>query len=74
MSDTPVSDTSQSSGESESPKKSSGYPEEPLDLPVSEGGGFYAAALNSILHSRYTIIGKLGHGIESSVWLARDER
>lgn len=50
------------------------FPEEPLGLSVAEKGGFYAAALTSNLNSRYTLIGKLGWGIHSSVWLARDMR
>jgi hypothetical protein len=56
------------------PKKNILFPEEPLGLSVSERGGFYGAALNSTLNSRYTIIGKLGWGIHASVWLARDRR
>ncbi|KIM36677.1 hypothetical protein M413DRAFT_424385 [Hebeloma cylindrosporum] len=43
-----------------------------LDFPSLKGGGFYAAGLKSTLNSRYTLIGKLGWGIYSSVWLARD--
>ena len=55
-----------------SPKKIFKFPEEPLGLSVAENGGFYAAALTSSLNSRYTLVSKLGWGIHSSVWLARD--
>ncbi|KAF8963317.1 kinase-like domain-containing protein [Flammula alnicola] len=55
-----------------SPREILTFPEEPLGLSVAEEGGFYAAALTSTLNSRYTLIGKLGWGVHSSVWLARD--
>lgn len=57
-----------------SPHQTLHFPEEPLDLPVAQEGGFYAATLNSTLNSRYTLIDKLGYGSYSSVWLARDDR
>ena len=56
------------------PKEILKFPEELLGLSVAEKGEFYAAALTSSLNSRYTLIGKLGWGIHSSVWLARDMR
>jgi serine/threonine-protein kinase SRPK3 len=49
------------------------WPEEPLDLPVDQSGGFYPATLGTRLNSRYTIVRKLGWGQHSSVWLAKDE-
>ncbi|KJA15817.1 hypothetical protein HYPSUDRAFT_58602 [Hypholoma sublateritium FD-334 SS-4] len=57
-----------------SPQEIFKFPEEPLSLSVGEKGGFYAAtsSLTSTLNSRYTLVGKLGWGIHSSVWLARD--
>ncbi|KAF8804085.1 kinase-like protein [Phlegmacium glaucopus] len=55
-----------------SPKERLKFPEEHLGISVAEKGGFYAATLTSNLSSRYTLIGKLGWGIHSSVWLARD--
>ncbi|KAG1724359.1 serine protein kinase Sky1, partial [Suillus lakei] len=45
-------------------------PEEPLDLPVDQNGGFYHATLGNKLNSTYTIVRKLGWGQHSSVWLA----
>ncbi|KAL4242992.1 Protein kinase-like domain superfamily protein [Abortiporus biennis] len=53
-------------------KKFVKYPEEPLDLSTTDGGGFYAASLGETLNSRYTIVRKLGWGQNSTVWLARD--
>ncbi|KAF9472717.1 kinase-like protein [Pholiota conissans] len=50
------------------------FPEEPLGLSVAELAGFYAPSLTSTLNEMYTLIGKLGWGIHSSVWLARDIR
>ena len=49
------------------PKEVLTFPEEPLGLSVAERGGFYAAALKLTLNSRYTLIGKLGWRIHSSV-------
>ena len=48
------------------------WPEEPLDLPTDQCGGFYNASLGTLLSSRYEIIIKLGWGQHSSVWLAKD--
>jgi hypothetical protein len=50
------------------------WPEEPLDLPVDQKGGFYPAVLGTKLHSSYTIVQKLGWGQHSNVWLVKDER
>jgi serine/threonine-protein kinase SRPK3 len=50
------------------------WPEEPLDLPVDRKGGFYPAVLGTKLHSRYTIVQKLGWGRHSNVWLVKDEK
>ena len=49
------------------------WPEEPLDLPIDQRGGFYPATLGNKLNSRYTIVRKLGWGQHSSVWLAKYE-
>ena len=49
------------------------WPEEPLDLPVDQCGGFYSATLGTKLNSTYTIVQKLGWGQHSNVWLAKDE-
>lgn len=51
----------------------SSYSLEALSLNF-ENGGFYAAALHLTLNLRYTLIGKLGWGIHSSVWLVWDSR
>lgn len=50
------------------------WPEEPLDLPTSDCGGYYAATLGEHLNSRYTVLRKLGWGQHSNVWLAQDTR
>lgn len=47
------------------------WPEEPLDLPADQNGGFYPATLGNKLNSTYTIVRKLGWGQHSSVWLAK---
>jgi serine/threonine-protein kinase SRPK3 len=49
------------------------WPEEPLDLPVDQRGGFYPATPGNKLNSTYTIVRKLGWGQHSSVWLAKHE-
>ncbi|KAG2126926.1 kinase-like domain-containing protein [Suillus clintonianus] len=49
------------------------WPEEPLDLPADQNGGFYSATLGKKLNSTYTIVRKLGWGQHSSVWLAKHE-
>ncbi|KAF9475177.1 kinase-like protein [Pholiota conissans] len=46
------------------------FPEEPLDLPPSQGGGYYPAAIHQLIHNaKYEIIRKLGYGPHSSTWL-----
>jgi serine/threonine-protein kinase SRPK3 len=46
------------------------FPEEPLDLSPSEGGGYYSAAIHERIHNgEYEIIRKLGYGPRSSTWL-----
>lgn len=35
-------------------------------------GDFYPVAIGDLLDSRYQVVGKLGFGISSTVWLARD--
>ncbi|KAG8898923.1 hypothetical protein FRB99_007036 [Tulasnella sp. 403] len=45
--------------------------EEPPNLPVVEGGGYFTASKGQVLNSKYTIIQKLGWGQHSTVWLAR---
>lgn len=47
------------------------WPEESLDLPADQNGGFYPATLGNKLNSTYTIVRKLGWGQHSSVWLAK---
>lgn len=46
------------------------FPEEPLNLFPSEGGGYYPAAIHQLIHNgEYEIIRKLGYGPRSSTWL-----
>lgn len=46
------------------------FPEEPLDLSPSEGGGYYPAAIHQTLNGdKYQIVRKLGYGPRSSTWL-----
>jgi hypothetical protein len=48
----------------------SSFPEEPLNLSPSEGGGHYPAAIPQKLNGdKYEIIRKLGYGPRSSTWL-----
>ena len=52
-------------------RKVSSFPEEPLNLSPSEGGGYYPTAiLQKLNDDRYEIIRKLGYGPRSSTWLA----
>jgi serine/threonine protein kinase len=39
-----------------------------------EPGGFHPVTVGQVLHDRYLIVDKLGHGGYSTVWLARDQR
>jgi hypothetical protein len=50
------------------------FVEEPLGMPVSEGYGLPRFEFGEKLgpENRYTIIRKLGWGMTSSIWLARD--
>ncbi|KAJ3508173.1 hypothetical protein NMY22_g16699 [Coprinellus aureogranulatus] len=51
-------------------KVSPRFPEEPLDLPAHEGGGYFPGQINGTLDDgRYKIIRKLGYGPRSSTWL-----
>ena len=46
------------------------FPEEPLNLSPSEGGGHYPAVIHQKLNDdKYQIIRKLGYGPRSSTWL-----
>ena len=46
------------------------FPEEPLNLSPSEGGGHYPATIHQKLNGdKYKIIRKLGYGPRSSTWL-----
>ena len=46
------------------------FPEEPLNLSPSEGGGHYPAEIHQKLNGdKYKIIRKLGYGPRSSTWL-----
>ena len=46
------------------------FPEEPLYLTPSKGGGYYPATINQkIDNGKYKIVRKLGYGPRSSTWL-----
>ena len=46
------------------------FPEEPLNLSPSEGGGYYPAQIHQKLNGdKYEVIRKLGYGPRSSTWL-----
>ncbi|KAF8902233.1 kinase-like domain-containing protein [Gymnopilus junonius] len=46
------------------------FPEEPFDLPLSEGGGYYPAIIGQKLNGdKFEIVRKLGYGPRSSTWL-----
>lgn len=48
------------------------FPEEPLDLPEFEGGGYLPIEIGQMLNGgRYEVVRKLGYGRRSSVWLVR---
>lgn len=48
------------------------YPEEPLDLSPSEGGGYFSAKMGQKLNGgKFQIVRKLGYGSRSSTWLVR---
>lgn len=49
---------------------------EPLGLPADLGYGFAQLRFNDAIGpaQRYTIVRKLGWGMHSSIWLARDAR
>lgn len=35
-------------------------------------GNYYPARIGEVLDSKYQVVGKLGFGVSSTVWLARD--
>lgn len=37
-------------------------------------GGYHPVHLNAIFNDRYEVIGKLGHGVSSTVWLVKDHQ
>ena len=43
-------------------------------LPVYVAGGFHPGSPGETYHDRYQIIGKLGYGYTSTVWLAADKQ
>lgn len=46
------------------------FPEEPLDLPPSEGEGHPAGIHQKLNSGKFDIVRKLGYGPRSSTWLA----
>lgn len=50
------------------------FPEEPLGLPADASFGFFQGGPGDVLgpSNRYLLRAKLGYGIGSSVWLAKD--
>ena len=48
------------------------FPEEPLDLSPSEGGGYFSAKMGQKLNGgKFQVVRKLGYGSRSSTWLVR---
>ena len=47
-------------------------PLEEENLPDYDEDAFYPMALGDVLVGRYQVVGKLGFGTSSTVWLARD--
>lgn len=43
-------------------------------LPYYNAKHFYPAHVGQLLHSKYKVLGKLGYGSYSNVWLCRDKR
>ena len=52
------------------------FPEEPLGLSAAEGYGFFQGKPYEKLgpDGRFHLLGKLGIGMNSSVWLAKDQQ
>ena len=49
------------------------FPEEPFNLSITEGGGYYPATIHQKLKDdKYEIVRKLGYGPRSSTWLVFD--
>lgn len=52
--------------------------EEPLveeeEMDGFSSGDYYPMVIGDVLDSRYQVVGKLGFGVSSTVWLARDMR
>lgn len=58
---------------------SEGFPLIPADekieeesLPTYVASRYYPVKIGEIFHGRYQVVGKLGYGVTSTVWLARD--
>lgn len=60
----------------ENPVQMYRFPEEPIGLPGLPGLGFVDMRIGDELgpQGRYTIVRKLGYGLYSTVWLARDKQ
>lgn len=43
-------------------------------IPDYRASRYYPAGIGEVLRDRYQIVGKLGFGVSSTVWLARDLR
>lgn len=50
----------------------SGFEEETYSS--STGHLYYPAKIGQVLHSKYQIVGKLGYGTTSTVWMCQDLR
>lgn len=50
-------------------------PSEPIEeetLPEYKADLYYPVYIGQVFHDRYQMVGKLGYGVTSTIWLARD--
>jgi hypothetical protein len=52
----------------------SSSPVEEETVPTYEPQRFYPAKLGEVFYSRYTVVSKLGFGMNSTIWLCRDSK
>lgn len=56
----------------QAPKKNPSQPFEEESLPWYDAAQFYPVRIGETIDSRYRVIGKLGYGAYSTVWLCRN--